>query len=74
MGNVFAPRSWPQLSLDVVILAYTFTFTLVSLNYCAAMWQLRREFSIALRCVHVQRSSIQLKIRGPRGKCRLTAR
>lgn len=71
MGNVFAPRSWLQLSLDVVILAYTFTFTLVSLNYCAAMWQLRREFSIALRCVHVQR---QMKIRGPRGKCRLTAR
>lgn len=51
MGTVFAPRSWLEFSIDVVIISYTFTFTVVSLSYCAAMWQRRRQFSIALRCV-----------------------
>lgn len=57
MSSAIAPRSWLQLVLDVVILSYTATFSLAGLSHCAAMWQLRKMFFIALRYVADSSSS-----------------
>lgn len=73
MVAAFAPRSWLQLCIDMVILAYTTMFSLVSLSYCAAMWQLREEFFIALR-YGAPVSDMPLRERDPSGKFRLTDR
>lgn len=45
----FSQRSALELSIDVAMMSYMAAFSVVTLSYCAAMWQLRKEFFIALR-------------------------